>query len=210
MLKCEKCGKEKMVYRASTQNPPKCCSYECLNKWRSDFMKERNKNQFRLKDLSKNELKEHMLKRIRKHIRTKDSCWIWIGAKDKNGYGLMPSGLKGDQFPERRVHRIIWHLFNSPIEKGKVVCHKCDNPSCVNPEHLFIGLPKDNTEDMLKKGRGIKGETSPSSKFKEKDIKEMRKKFNQGVRPLNIMKEFNISRQHLHSIVTFKSWQHVK
>lgn len=80
-----------------------------------------------------------------------NGCWIWDAAKDINGYGVFSSFLneKGS-----KSHRYSWELFNNKkIPAGLIVCHKCDNPICVNPSHLFIGTHKDNHDDMVKKGR---------------------------------------------------------
>lgn len=83
-------------------------------------------------------------------------CWEWAANKDAKGYGLL--AFKGKSY---RAHRLSWELTNGPIPDGMLVCHKCDNPSCVNPEHLFIGTPKDNTQDSVKKGRHVMPQKSP-------------------------------------------------
>jgi len=74
----------------------------------------------------------------------KNSCWEWTGVKNAQGYGKLGS---------RYAHRISWEIHNEEITGLLVVCHHCDNPSCVNPLHLFIGTQKDNMQDMIAKGR---------------------------------------------------------
>jgi hypothetical protein len=80
--------------------------------------------------------------------RGDDECWEWQAGKNPRGYGQF--SFKGRQ---KMAHRVIWILTNGPIPAGFFICHKCDNPSCVNPAHLFPGTPLDNTRDCISKGR---------------------------------------------------------
>lgn len=77
-----------------------------------------------------------------------NSCWVWMAAKDDDGYGKFRLGR------EQFAHRAQWILTNGPIPKGKCVCHTCDNPPCVNPSHLFIGTQIQNIKDRELKNRG--------------------------------------------------------
>lgn len=83
-------------------------------------------------------------------------CWEWYGALNNYGYGSI-------RVNKIRVgaHRASYEVFVGPIPKGLQVLHKCDNPSCVNPSHLFLGTQADNVYDMVSKGRNIQGETHP-------------------------------------------------
>jgi transcriptional regulator with XRE-family HTH domain len=90
-------------------------------------------------------------------------CWIWTGYADPSGYGSLAGGAL---FPGRhspvKAHQASWVLHNGPIPKGLYVCHKCDNPPCVRPDHLFVGTQKQNIRDAMRKGR------MPTKEYKEK------------------------------------------
>ena len=79
-----------------------------------------------------------------------DACWPYTGGKYGIGYGFFSIGA-GKRWP---AHRIAWQVTHGVIPYGKFVCHRCDNPPCCNPAHLFLGTPKENMQDMLTKERG--------------------------------------------------------
>ena len=80
----------------------------------------------------------------------KDGCWAWVGRKDSNGYGLVQLG-RG--LPRTGAHRVSWQLYYGEDPGKLFVCHRCDNPECTNPDHLFLGTQSDNLQDAKKKGR---------------------------------------------------------
>lgn len=94
-------------------------------------------------------LTKTLANRVRKNLGIRPSgCWEWIGAVNGAGYGhLQHRGKK------LLAHRLAYEWHYGPIPKGQVVCHRCDNPICANPEHLFLGTQKDNVRDMVRKGR---------------------------------------------------------
>lgn len=126
-----------------------------------------NRNHLRRMNMTK----EDRLTKFMKKVDKLDECWYWTAYKNKSGYGMFgcyPYGMK-------LSHRVSWELHRGEIPKGLRVCHHCDNPSCVNPEHLFLGTDLDNVRDMDTKGRRSRtnaryGERNHRSKLTEKDI----------------------------------------
>ena len=97
------------------------------------------------------ELTNQQINNFWKKVEKTERCWNWTAAKNEKGYGFFGIIGKTD-----RSHRISWVLNNGQIPDNLFVCHKCDNPKCVNPAHLFLGTNKDNVDDMVAKQRNSK------------------------------------------------------
>jgi len=110
-------------------------------------------------------------------------------------------------------HRLAWYLEFGPIPDGVLVCHKCDNPSCINTGHLFLGSPKDNTADRDYKGRHKcghqKGEENSSSKLTEDVVRLIRERVNNGESKSSVARSAGISCGHVCRIVSRENWAHV-
>lgn len=104
-------------------------------------------------------------------------CLEWTGTRLPRGYGVIYGG------PERRkvyTHRAAYEVTHGPVPDGMYVCHKCDNPSCVEPDHLFLGSPADNMQDMRAKGRErypSPGEAHPTAKLSDLQVEEIRSRY---------------------------------
>lgn len=137
-------------------------------------------------------------------------CWLWLGASDKNGRGKLTINRKNFN-----AHRISYEIYKGKIKSGLFVCHSCDTPACVNPEHLWLGTQKDNMRDMGDKKRSkfhkgsFFGSTHGMSKLTEKQVLEIRNRYVRGNGAI-LAKEFNVSISSIHLIKKNKIWKHVK
>lgn len=124
------------------------------------------------------------------------SCWIWRGRKSSTGYGRI-SFI--DQSLE--AHRVAYELFKEAIPEGKFVLHSCDTPACVNPDHLRVGAPKDDVQDMLKKHERFRGERIEL-------VKELRINKDNLTVP-ELAERYGLGLSSVYAIMTHRSWNHV-
>ena len=146
--------------------------------------------------------------RFWKYVVKTDSCWLWSGYNDRNGYGKFTLRWK-KMMP---AHRASWMLHHGDIPDGMVICHNCpggDNPGCVNPAHLFLGTLNDNNQDMLKKGRYSKGTNVPAAKLTDAHVREILFLRAQGINNRELAKRYAVHEGTIGRIIRRLHWKHV-
>ena len=145
--------------------------------------------------------KELILKKVRFNSKYKinntTGCWNWIASKDYRGYGKFDRGW---------AHRASYELFIGKIPEGLCVLHKCDNPSCVNPNHLFLGTRGDNQKDMANKKRSQIGEKHHNCKLSYKDITDIKVMSSFGVSSYSIAQYYPVSARQIRRIIQGTRW----
>lgn len=134
-----------------------------------------------------------------------EGCWIWTGSKLRGGYGGININHKTKQ-----AHRVSYELHYGEIPDGTLVCHKCDNPPCVNPHHLFLGNYKVNAEDKCNKGRMPTGERIPTNKLTQENVLEIRRMISFKIPRRKIAKIFGVGSTCITDIATGRTWSWLK
>jgi hypothetical protein len=132
-------------------------------------------------------------------------CWIWTAGKSSHGYGSFGDGERID-----RSHRVSYRMAYGPLVPGQVVCHRCDNPPCVNPAHLFAGSALDNARDKVGKGRSgprLMGEAHLSAKLTAEQVVAIRERLAAGESQSALAREHGVTVQSIHAIAHYRSWR---
>lgn len=142
--------------------------------------------------------------RFEANFQKGEGCWLWT-ASCRNGYGRIRIGNM-----KLTASRVSYELYIGPIGDGKMVCHKCDNPTCVNPSHLFLGTRQQNIDDMVAKGRSVlgrqRGEENPKAKLTTEQVLAIRAdKRSQSL----IAAEYGVQQAAVSKIKLGKVWRHV-
>jgi hypothetical protein len=178
--------------------------------------------------LSETELNEKLIERFFNSIDESESvekCWNWTKLKKEKGYGLISYSSSASQnYYREAAHRFSYRMhYGEVIPKGIFVCHKCDNPKCVNPFHLFLGTNYDNVQDMVRKGRGSKGEKHSKTlqqaaklglyntnvKLKKEDVFKIIELRKQGLTYKAIGEMFGVDYSNIYKITKGKRWQYL-
>ena len=138
-----------------------------------------------------------------------EECWNWTASIDSSGYGQIG-------YEHRLIHaqRLSWIIHNGEIPKGICVLHKCDNPPCVNPSHLFLGTHQDNSDDKRAKGRGgytgVLGSKHPAAKLTEENVLEIRHLYPSGKFTQKELGEmYGVVHTAISRIINRKRWDHI-
>lgn len=139
------------------------------------------------------------------HVTKTSGCWVY-STKNKLGRGLFwRRHLRRSQ----AAYRVAWEFAHGAIPDGLFICHKCDNPSCVRPDHLFLGTPLDNMRDKIQKGRDTRGEAVNTAKLTAEQVIQIRARRAAGASTIELAAAFGISRLHVYKIVNRQSWKAV-
>lgn len=189
LWRCE-CGNE--IVRRGTNIKKNGGSCGCLKK---ELSKERMRNMQKEKH---GDIESRFFSRFTK---MKSGCWQWNAHCDKDGYGILPQNG-----PAIRAHRLSYEIHKGEIPNGMVIRHKCDNPGCVNPDHLEYGTPKQNVRDCLDRGRdSMVGSRNNKAKLNEIDVKEIRLS---KLSVAEIAELYGVSKSTIKRIKSKKLWRH--
>lgn len=132
-------------------------------------------------------------------------CWEWNAGKNSDGYGV--------SYVVKRpylAHRVAYFLAYGSFADRQRVCHSCDNPSCCNPKHLFLGSPADNSRDMVRKGRSTRGAKNAQTKLTAEQVLEIRQRYSvESISQRLLASQYGISCSHVFSIIARLRWQHL-
>lgn len=137
-----------------------------------------------------------------KHVEKKSNgCWEWTASRTRDGYGKVKSKQK-----VYATHRLAYIFTHGSIPDGLCVLHKCDNPVCVNPEHLFLGTHSDNMQDCVRKGR--QGKRSPGPiKLSFDTAEEIRTLFTRGISKHELSRRFDTTCRNVRAVINYECWK---
>lgn len=149
-------------------------------------------------------IKHRFFAKVSKDKRRK--CWLWTASTAGKGYGQFRiPGTRRNVY----AHRMSYELHKGPIPKGMMVCHSCDNPLCVNPDHLFLGDAWINLKDMASKGRHLYGERNSQAKLTARRVHAIHRAAERGDSQRKIAERFGIGQMTVCRILKGDRWRHI-
>ena len=137
-----------------------------------------------------------------------DGCWGWSGQVDGGGYGRMRGpAIDGHRGNNVVASRISWMLHTGDIPPGLCVLHRCDNPPCVRPDHLFLGTLGDNNKDATSKGRNARGHKNGQSKLSDNDVIDIKSRISRGDVQRRIAEDYGVTFQLISEIARGNLWK---
>lgn len=156
------------------------------------------------------ELTQKEFEKFRHYVEEngEDECWPWLGPRNDNGYGQMNVNRV-----ITKAHRIAYRIANNSDPIGLAVAHRCDNPRCVNPKHLFKATIAENNQDRHSKGRSLgahKGEEHHKSKLTDEKVREIRNRYSfRKVLQKNLAHEFGVTVLTIQMVLSRRIWKHI-
>lgn len=136
----------------------------------------------------------------------RDGCWEWNAHMNAEGYGRFQMGIRKCE----AAHRISYQLFVGKISKGMIICHRCDNPSCVNPDHLFLGTNRINSDDKVRKKRHLFGIKVPLAKLNPDIVRQIRNEYEMSKTTYRkLSKKYKVCCSNIYYIVSHETWKSV-
>ena len=181
---CEHCGNEFAVFASAVRwHPVKFCSPACHYAHHPS-----------------------LAERFWSKVNKAGECWLWTAKRDRSGYGRFQT----DKSRSDIAPRVAWRLTCGEVLDGLFVLHRCDNPPCVRPDHLFLGTFEENMADMVAKGRSPRGERNVAAKLTDAQVIEMRRLFDAGLATVpQLSAASGVGYNSVRRAVTRKGWLHL-
>lgn len=202
MKRCQRCGTVKPLdqfgrwrrYGGSSPDCKRCLANAAATRYRQR------------REAAGHVYKRDPVDRFLSRVDTSGGCWLWTGPVDGGGYGLLTF-----QGVPISAHRVSYLLHNGDLPTGSLICHHCDNPPCVNPDHLYAGDFHTNARDAVARNRYVPrpGEENPAALLTTERVTEIRRRWQAGEPQARLAREFGISTSQTHRIVHGESWRHV-